>query len=112
MKKQNKKRYWGKVRPRAVKGPAKRTDKKKSAKQMLYRKEGPNSVIKVICPHFWGQIRLLIGNKAHINKELAKSNFVFFFFRIEFNLHLIGQKMNHQAGILRIISKNQIQQRS
>ena len=30
------------------------------------------------------------------------------FCRIEFNLHLIGQKMNHQARILRIITKNQI----
>ena len=46
-----------------------------------------------------------------INEELAKSNFVFFY-RIELNLHLIGQKMNHQAGILRIITKNEIQQRS
>ena len=35
-----------------------------------------------------------------------------FVFLIEFHLHLIGQKMNHQAGILRIIAKNQIQQRS
>ena len=46
-----------------------------------------------------------------MNEELATSNFDFFC-RIEFNLHLIGQKMNHQAGILRIITKNQIQQRS
>ena len=38
--------------------------------------------------------------------------FRFFTFRIEFNLYLIGQKMNHQAGILRIITENQIQQRS
>ena len=35
-----------------------------------------------------------------------------FLFRIEFNLYLIGQKLNHQPGILRIITKNQIQQRS
>ena len=35
------------------------------------------------------------------------------FFRIEFNLHLVGQEMNHQAGILRIIiTKDQIRQRS
>ena len=33
-------------------------------------------------------------------------------FRIEFNLHLIGQKMNHRAGILRIITRNQIQPRA
>ena len=32
-----------------------------------------------------------------------------FFSRIEFNLHLIGQTMNHQAGILRFMTKNQIQ---
>ena len=34
----------------------------------------------------------------------------FFFFRFEFQLHLISQKMSHQAGILRIIATNQIQQ--
>ena len=48
--------------------------------------------------------------RARINEELVKSNFVFFF-RIELNLYLIGQKMNHQAGFLRIITKNQIQQK-
>ena len=32
--------------------------------------------------------------------------------RIEFYLHLIGQKMNHQEGIIRISTKNRIQQRS
>ena len=49
--------------------------------------------------------------RAQINEELAKPNFDFFY-RIEFNLRLIGQEMNHQAGILRIVTKNQIQQRS
>ena len=34
------------------------------------------------------------------------------FFRIEFNLHLIDEKMNHQAGILIFVTKEQIQQRS
>ena len=45
--------------------------------------------------------------RAQINEELAKSNFDFVYI-IEINLHLISQKMNHQAG-LRIITKNQIQ---
>ena len=49
---------------------------------------------------------LKIEFRVRINEELAKSNFKFFF-RIEFNLHLIinSQKMNHQEGILRIITK-------
>ena len=49
--------------------------------------------------------------RARTNGELAKSNFQFCF-RIEVNLHLIGKKMNHQAGILGTITKNQIQGRS
>ena len=36
---------------------------------------------------------------AQINEELAKSNFDFFF-RIELNLHLIGQEMNHPGSEL------------
>ena len=52
------------------------------------------------------------SRRARINEELAKSNFDFFSFRIEFNLHSIGEKMNHQAGILRIITINLIEQRS
>ena len=59
--------HGGQVGPRAAKGPAKRTDKQKLAKQILYRREGPNSVIKVICPHFWGHIRL--GN--NVQSELG-----------------------------------------
>ena len=36
----------------------------------------------------------------------------FFSLEIEINMHLIGKKTNHQAGILIIITKNKIQQRS
>lgn len=50
--------HWGKVGPRAAKGPAKRTAKHKSAKQILYRKELPKTWFQVICPQIWGQIRL------------------------------------------------------
>ena len=49
--------------------------------------------------------------RTQINEELAKSNFEIFFFIIEFNLHLIGQKVNNQAGILIVITNNPVEQR-
>ena len=39
--------------------------------------------------------------RAHIN-ELATSEFDYFFI-IQFKLHLIGQKMNHRAGISELL---------
>ena len=45
---------------------------------------------------------------AELGPELTRNlpnQISIFFFRIELNMHLIGQKMNHQAGILRIITK-------
>ena len=45
-------------------------------------------------------------------KWTSQIEFRFCLFRFEFNLYLIVRKMNHQAGILSIITKIQIQQRS
>ena len=60
-----------------------------------YQVTGKNSL-------FFSSVKL----KARTDEELAKSNFDILFLRVELNFHLIGQRMNHQAGILRIITKN------
>ena len=71
----------------------------------------PTTVLLVVFEHSINSTLFgLLPSGPRLTRNLPNGISIFFY-RTELNLHLIGQEMNHQAGILRILTKNQIQQR-